>query len=86
MERGAEVVVQDVPLLFENGLEALFSTIVLVYVPEEVQLERLVEGRGLDGGPGAGDDRRADADRREAQPRTPRDRQQRQPRGDPRAG
>ena len=46
-ERGAEVVVQDVPLLFENGLERLFSTVVLVYVPEEVQVERLVSGRGL---------------------------------------
>lgn len=46
-ERGAEVVVQDVPLLFENGLERLFSTVVLVYVPEEVQVERLVSGRSF---------------------------------------
>jgi len=46
-ERGAEVVVQDVPLLFENGLERLFSTVVLVYAPEEVQVERLVSGRGI---------------------------------------
>jgi dephospho-CoA kinase len=45
--RGAKVVVQVVPLLFENGLERLFSTIVLVYVREEQQLERLVKGRGL---------------------------------------
>jgi dephospho-CoA kinase len=45
--RGARVVVQVVPLLFENGLERLFSTIVLVYVPEELQLDRLVRGRGL---------------------------------------
>jgi len=47
-ERGAEVVIQDVPLLYENGLEDLFSSVVLVYVPDEVQLERLVEGRGID--------------------------------------
>lgn len=47
IDRGAEVVVQDVPLLFENGLEGLYSTVVLVYVPEELQLARLVEGRGL---------------------------------------
>ena len=47
VEAGAEVVVQDVPLLFENGLERLFSTTVLVYVPEAVQVARLVEGRGL---------------------------------------
>jgi dephospho-CoA kinase len=45
--RGAKNVVQVVPLLFENGLERLFSTIVLVYVREELQLERLVKGRGL---------------------------------------
>ena len=47
VERGADVVVQDVPLLFENGLERLFSSVVLVYVPEEVQVERLVSGRGF---------------------------------------
>jgi dephospho-CoA kinase len=47
IEAGAEVVVQDVPLLFENRLEHLYSTVLLVYVPEEVQLKRLVEGRGL---------------------------------------
>jgi dephospho-CoA kinase len=48
IERGATVVVQDVPLLFENGLEPLYSTVVLVYVPEATQLERLIHwGRGL---------------------------------------
>jgi dephospho-CoA kinase len=36
-----------VPLLFESGLEDLYSAVVLVYVPESVQLQRLVEGRGL---------------------------------------
>ena len=46
-DRGAEVVVQDVPLLFENGLERLYSSVVLVYVPEAMQLERLVHGRGF---------------------------------------
>ena len=45
VDRGAELVVQDVPLLFENGLEKLFSAVVLVYVPEELQIERLVSGR-----------------------------------------
>jgi dephospho-CoA kinase len=44
---GATVVVQDVPLLFENGLEGIYSAVVLVFVPEAVQLQRLVEGRGL---------------------------------------
>jgi dephospho-CoA kinase len=46
-EAGTSVVVQEVPLLFENGLERLYSSIVLVYVPESVQVKRLVEGRGL---------------------------------------
>ncbi len=45
--RGATVVVQDVPLLYENGLEHLYSDVVLVYVPEHLQLQRLVEERGL---------------------------------------
>jgi dephospho-CoA kinase len=47
VERGAAVVVQDVPLLFENSLERFFSSVVLVYVPEEIQIERLVSGRGF---------------------------------------
>jgi dephospho-CoA kinase len=46
-QRGAAVVVQDVPLLFENSLERLFSSVILVYVPEETQVERLVSGRGF---------------------------------------
>ena len=46
-EGGAEIVIQDVPLLYENRLEDLFSSVVLVYVPAEVQVKRLVEGRGL---------------------------------------
>jgi dephospho-CoA kinase len=45
-ERGAEVVVQEVPLIFESGLERLYSQVLLVYVPEAVQVQRLV-GRGL---------------------------------------
>ena len=47
---GAEIVVHDVPLLFENGLQRLYSTVLLVYVPEHLQLERLTQGRGLDEG------------------------------------
>ena len=46
-DAGAEIVIQDVPLLYENDLEGLFSSVVLVYAPADVQLERLVEGRGL---------------------------------------
>jgi dephospho-CoA kinase len=47
VEGGFDVVVQDVPLLFENGLAGLYSTVILVYVPEPVQVKRLVGGRGL---------------------------------------
>ena len=47
VESGAEIVVQDVPLLFESGLQRLYSTVLLVYVPEDLQLERLTKGRGL---------------------------------------
>ena len=43
----AEVVIHDVPLLFENGLQGLYSGSVLAYAPAEVQLRRLVERRGL---------------------------------------
>lgn len=45
-EGGADVVMQDVPLLFENGLQGLYSGTVLVYAPRDLQLRRLV-GRGV---------------------------------------
>jgi dephospho-CoA kinase len=45
-EAGAEVVVQDIPLLFENGLEAMFAATIVVWVPAELQVRRLVE-RGM---------------------------------------
>lgn len=44
---GAELVVQDIPLLFENNLESLFEATILVYAPAAVQLERLL-ARGMD--------------------------------------
>ena len=44
---GAYVVIHDVPLLFENGLQDIYSDVVLAYVPKALQLRRLVEGRGL---------------------------------------
>ena len=45
-EAGAEIVVQDVPLLFENSLQGLFASTLLVYAPRELQRARL-EGRGV---------------------------------------
>src|SRR4029077_254448 len=47
VERGAEVVIQDVPLLFENNLQGLYSSTVLVYARPATQLARLLEKRGV---------------------------------------
>ncbi len=44
--RGDAVLVADIPLLFEAGLEGEFDLVVLVDAPEEVRLERLLT-RGL---------------------------------------
>lgn len=41
------IVIQDVPLLYENDLENLFESVILVYAPADVQLQRLVVGRGF---------------------------------------
>jgi dephospho-CoA kinase len=41
------VVVHDVPLLAENGLAGLYDVVVVVDVPAEVQLDRLVRLRGM---------------------------------------
>src|SRR5579884_2905149 len=43
----APLVVVDVPLLFEGGLESQFEGVLLVWVPPEVQLARLVERDGM---------------------------------------
>lgn len=44
----AEVVVHDVPLLVENHMEVGYHLSLLVDVPAEVRLERLVATRGMD--------------------------------------
>ena len=49
-ERGVDLVVHDIPLLFEIGLEDEFDMIVLVDAPRNVRQERLVRHRGLDPG------------------------------------
>lgn len=41
------IVAADIPLLYESGLEALYEKIVVVYVPREVQLARLMLRDGL---------------------------------------
>ncbi len=46
-DQGAEIVVHDVPLLFEVGLQDDFDMIVLVDAPRELRVERLVRDRDL---------------------------------------
>jgi dephospho-CoA kinase len=45
---GADLVVAEIPLLFEKGLEAEYDVTVLVDAPEQVRLDRLVTQRGMD--------------------------------------
>jgi len=45
--RGEPLVVCDIPLLFEAGLEGTVDRIVLVDAPAEVRRDRIVRDRGL---------------------------------------
>jgi dephospho-CoA kinase len=47
------IVVQDVPLLAENGLAAMYDVVIVVDVPPEVQRDRLVRFRGMAAGQAA---------------------------------
>lgn len=47
-DRSAPVVVYDMPLLVETGQVGLVDVVVVVDVPEEVQIDRAVRLRGLD--------------------------------------
>ena len=44
---GAPLVISEVPLLFEVGMEDLFDVVVVVDAPEQVREERLVLKRGI---------------------------------------
>ncbi len=46
---GAEVVVWEIPLLFETGMQREVDVVVLVDAPEEVRRRRAMETRGLSG-------------------------------------
>ena len=46
-EQPDALVVVDVPLLYESGLETMFEQIMVVYVPVDLQLRRLMERDGL---------------------------------------
>ena len=45
---GVSLVVAEIPLLYEVGLEEEYDAVVLVVAPPEERLRRLVEDRGLD--------------------------------------
>jgi dephospho-CoA kinase len=45
--RGDRVLVCDIPLLFEAGLEDEVDVVLLIDAPRELRLERLVRDRGL---------------------------------------
>ena len=51
------IVVHDVPLLAENGLARGFDTVIVVDVPEDQQVQRLITARGM--APGHARDRMA---------------------------
>lgn len=40
-------VIAEIPLLIENNLTRMFDRIIVVYVPEQVQVERLMKRNGL---------------------------------------
>jgi dephospho-CoA kinase len=44
---GVAAVVQDIPLLFESKLEALFDTVILVDAPLETRLARVMARDGI---------------------------------------
>ncbi len=44
---GAEMVVWEIPLLFETGIEGEADVVVVVDAPEEVRRRRIVETRGI---------------------------------------
>jgi dephospho-CoA kinase len=48
LERGGiNVVVNDIPLLFEAGLQDQVDVIVLVHAPREIRIQRIVDNRGI---------------------------------------
>lgn len=46
-DRPDRLVVADIPLLYESGLQHLYEGVMVAYVPREVQRMRLIERDGL---------------------------------------
>lgn len=47
IKRGDKLVVLDIPLLFESGLKSMVDLVLLVYVDEKIQLQRLMNRNHL---------------------------------------
>src|SRR5690606_705506 len=45
---GLDLIVADIPLLFEVGMQDDFDVVVFVDAPEAIRRERLIDTRGLD--------------------------------------
>ena len=45
---GEQLVVLDVPLLFESDFESLVDCTLVVYVPRDIQVKRLMKRDGID--------------------------------------
>jgi dephospho-CoA kinase len=45
---GEDLIVLDIPLLFESELEYMIDKVLVVYVPYAIQLERLMQRDGID--------------------------------------
>ncbi|MFD1135631.1 dephospho-CoA kinase [Paenibacillus urinalis] len=46
-EQPDKLVLSDIPLLYESGLSEQFEQVMVVYVPAEIQLKRLMERDGI---------------------------------------
>lgn len=45
--RSDRLIVVDIPLLYESSLETMFEQVMVIYVPREVQLSRLMQRDGM---------------------------------------
>ena len=46
-KQGADVLILDIPLLFEGGYDKMCDFTMVIYIPKELQIERLVQRDGL---------------------------------------
>lgn len=46
-EQSCPLILVDVPLLYENNRADMYEQVIVVYVPQEIQLQRLIKRNGL---------------------------------------